>query len=415
VGGHEGRRRRLVRRDDLLRRLAAALVVLGGTVIGCTNDEVPPRTTAVVPDPGSPLSWSEAGGLPCGTLNAGSPMSRTLGHFVVTPLAEFVYEDARSQVRPRALWGHYFAYTLGHDRIVVCDLDTGSTTTAAQAPSGGALDVIAGSKDFVVWSPSTRVPDTGQPSTAWTGWTMEALDLRTGTHHLLDRSESDKKSPETEFGKLPFPEVDWPWVTWLHPVNQKDAELWSFDFRSGQRRVIATVPIGGRTAMADGLVVYDHVTSKDYLERDLYSVPADGSRRPRRLIDLDGGQWPRAGDGRAAWTVRPTTSRSLDTRDRDTWMYPLADRGGPIRLGPGSGPRPGNGFILVNDGESLHMYDPAHPGEPSVEFASSRELGGASIGIVWHDLVLWGGGDPPRGDTRHLRLSRISVAPNAVP
>jgi hypothetical protein len=355
--------------------------------------------------------WSRPdGGLPCGKFAPEPRASKTAGHFVVTTLAELEYQAAIKAASP---WGHYLAFTSGHDRAIVCDLERGLTATVAEATSQeeGAIDYVVGSKDTVVYSRLSRVAQLDDASSAWTGWTIEAVDLQTGMHWAIDRNRQEKKAPDTEFGNLPFPEVDWPWVTWLHATSEKDAELWSFDLRSGRRQLIATLPNGGRIDMSDGLVVFDRITSKDFMQRDLYAVPADGSQEPRRLAALGGGQWPEVGGGRVVWDIKGSPSAGSRDADRTVWMHSLPNGPGPIQLGTGTAPRPGNGFILVSQNESLRLYDPRRPGEPSIEFASAKERGAAGVGLVGHDLILWGGGEEGRGTPKRLRLSRITVEP----
>lgn len=385
------------------RPVIVLMVLLSGSFSACNDDGGTSKPVVVQVEQGTPPVWSAPGNLPCGKSNDPPGSQRMVGRFAVTPLALLPFD---ADVRFNRPWTSFLSFTVDHRRVIVCNLETGLTATVAEATPGGSIDYVVGSGDVVLFSRSLRVPFLGSKSTAWTDWTVEAVDLLTGRSWVLDRTKSGEKSPETEFGNLPFPEIEWPWAMWQHAKDEKDAEVWAFDFRSGRREVIAALPNGGRTNMSDGLVVYDNIVRDDYMERDLFAVPVDGSRPPRRLTSMGVGTWPLIGDGRVVWDSDGTMESA---GNRETWMFPLAGRDAPVRLGTGSGPRPGDDFILVSVGESLRIYDPARPGEASVEFASEAELGAVGVGLVSGDLVLWGGGDRGPGMLRQLHLSRVAL------
>lgn len=388
-----------------MRRLLAATAVLGVVMLGCgSSDDV--ENAVVQPQQQRPPTWSAPDGMPCGTLST-APATTTVGRYVVGELATL---SATPAVDGGQVWGHYLAYTTKNRRATVCDLDTGLVATIAVAPDdSGLVQRPVGSQDTVVYTRLSGVPQVG--SSKGTPWTVEAVDLRTGVQWSIDKSE-DETSPDTEFGNLPLPHVDWPWVAWLRPKDAKDSQVWSFDLRSGERRVVATLPTGGRIDLADGVVVYDHSTSSDYLERDLYSVPADGSREPKRLFTMPGGQWPLVDSKWIAWDdkVAPPVPPSTPAQ-YDSWVYSLEDGGDPVRLSPGGGAQPGRGFVLSSSDHSLKLYDPNQPTEPPAVFFANDEGGPfVSLAHVWQDVILWKVTDV-NAKAETLHLVRVTAAP----
>lgn len=285
--------------------------------------------------------------------------------------------------------------------VVVCDLSTGTTAVVARRTSGrGVLDWVRADRDTLVW-----IDFDGPVNSATTGspWTMYARDLSTARTTTVATGR-----PKDGHFTLPEPEIEWPYIVWTDlprkgDINALGPELVVYDLRDGTRRALSSGNFPHDPSVTNGLVYFTAKTSET---RDLYVVPADGSKPFARLTSEkhDVVTQARARNGWVAWTLHPKAPKG--PVDELPILALRAATSTPLRVATGRPAEPGRDFVVYHFESSVYAVRPGG-GEPftvvkeDLDFASRWSLDRNRIALVTVD--------DPDGDRRPARLRIIEL------
>jgi hypothetical protein len=295
--------------------------------------------------------------------------------------------------------------------VVVCDLSTGTADVVARQKSGrGVLDWVRADRQALVWIDFDRPINsavTGSP------WTMYARDLSTATTTVIATGR-----PKGGHFTLPEPEIEWPYVVWTDlprtgDIHALGPELVVYDLRDGSRRALSSGNFPDQPSVTNGLVYFTAKTEHPRPRpdvRDLYVVPADGSKPSARLTSEDDDlvTEARARNGWVAWTLHPKAPK--ESVGELPILTLRAGTSTPLRVATGRPVEPGSDLVVYEFEASLYAVRP-DGGQPftvlkeGLDFASRWSIDGNRIAFVTVD--------DPDGERQpaRLRIVRLDESP----